>query len=76
LRAHGFPYHALSAFALLSLAHKTAFTGELRKTVNTYAARAARGKYSGVDLREIRSTGQARECARRRRQLCQHWRTP
>jgi hypothetical protein len=36
-----------------------------RKTVDFYQGRARRSRYTGAKLREIRATGQARECARR-----------
>ncbi len=37
-----------------------------RKTIFTYARDQGRNRYTSAMLREIRATGQARECARRR----------
>lgn len=64
---YGSPIFSMPLFSVKA----AAFRGDKGRT-RDLGAHARRTKYSGADLREIRSTGQARECARRRRQLCQH----
>jgi len=44
-------------------------SGPGRKTLYTLHKAMWGKRYSGKDLREIRAHGQARECARRRRQM-------
>lgn len=53
------------ALGLLMLGAPKVFVGNPRKTIWTYKRRVRASKYSGADLREIRKSGQKRECARR-----------
>lgn len=42
------------------------FPARPRGTLDRYHANIRKGRYTGAMLRQIRATGQARECARRR----------
>lgn len=53
-------------FEFGAMTFRKVLVGARRKTIDSYERRAKHSKFSGEQLREIRRSGQARECARRR----------